>query len=96
MSSDLEMSKFILSTDLLNFEQRFNKMSDVALVKDAKVEGFDIVMNINTEGYTSTKYKAIITFKGHAGEYETNYYVVNKYEKGEWKIGLYEKKPDDF
>lgn len=96
MNSDLEMSKFILSTDLLNFEHRLNKMSDVTLVKNGDTEDFGIVVNINTEGYTLTKYKAIITFKGHAGERETNYYAVNEYEKGEWKIQIYEKKPENF
>lgn len=96
IEDDLEMSKFILSTDLVDFKKRLSKFSSVQLIEKDKEKDFDITMSIVTEGYTSDKYKAVVTFKGKAGENDVKYYIYDKYNKGEWDIQILKEKPEDF
>lgn len=96
LSSDVEAVKFQLSTDLMYFEDRLKKTKNTSLIKDNNVEGYDKIMKVATEGYTGTKYKAIVTFEGKGNEKPTTYYINNIYEQGSWKINITQEKPEGF
>jgi hypothetical protein len=96
ISSDIEMAKFQLSTNLMYFDERLRKIENAEILNKTKEDTYDVVMKITTEGYTSTKYKAIITFKGKANEKPDVYYINNVYEQGNWKISIGTEKPKDF
>ncbi|GAA0125549.1 hypothetical protein [Clostridium sp. ATCC 25772] len=96
LDKDLEMAKFVLSTDLLKFEKNLSKLNNVTLIGDKKEEEFDAVMSLKTEGYTSTKYKGIITFSGKAGSNDQIYYINDVYENGGWNISITKEKPENF
>lgn len=96
LSSDVEAVKFQLSTDLMYFEDRLKKTKNTSLIKDNNVEGYDKIMKVATEGYTGTKYKAIVTFEGKGNEKPATYYINNIYEQGSWKINITQEKPEGF
>ncbi|MGL4730759.1 MAG: hypothetical protein ACRCW0_04150 [Clostridium sp.] len=96
IDKDIEMAKFILSTDLIRFEKNLSKVNGTTIIKEDKQEGYDIIMSLKTEGYTSTKYKGIATFQGKAGDKETTYYIMNNYDNGEWHINITKEQPEGF
>ena len=97
LGNDIEMTKFQLSINLMYFEERLKNMENVSLVKNNNADQFDIIMKVSTQGYTSTRYKAIVTFEETKGnEKPTIYYISNTYEQGNWKINILDSKPKDF
>lgn len=96
LDKDLEMAKFILSTDVMNFENKLNKEKNVQIINDENKDKFDIIMSIHTEGYLSNRYKATITFEEEKENRKVNLYIFNTYEKGDWNFKVLTEKPDDF
>ena len=97
ISSDVEMTKFQLSLDLMYFEERLKGMPNVSLIKNNDADQYEIIMKITTQGYTSTKYKSIVSFETAKGiEKPTVFYINNVYEQGDWKINILDKKPENF
>ncbi|MBP2024028.1 ABC-type uncharacterized transport system auxiliary subunit [Clostridium punense] len=96
LKGDMEAAKYQLSTDIMYFEDRLKKISNVENVKGEDLDGYDVVMKIKTEGYTDTKYKATVTFQGNPKEKPAVYYISNVYEQGSWKINITDKKPENF
>lgn len=94
---DIMASRFQISTEIESFNKKIEKSSYGVLMDESmKSEDFDVVMNVNTEGYTSTKYKAIITMQNNKHEVPSKYYVSNVYDQGEWKINISEEMPEGF
>lgn len=90
ISGDTESAKFILSKDLEEFKTDLKKKySNFQLIED-KNGKYDIVMDINTEGYKSTLYKIKVVFGDKVQNSEKKYYVLAVYDN-EWKITV---KPD--
>jgi len=97
LAGDVEMNKFQLSIDLMYFEERLKNMENVSLVKNNNLDQYDIIMKVSTQGYISTRYKSIISFKETKGnEIPTTYYISNTYEQGNWNINILDEKPKDF
>lgn len=95
--SDNEVLKFQLSSYLEIFKSKLNNFSNVAFIdKSSEKDNFDIVLNVKTQGYTSTRYKAIMTFTNKENTKPMEYYIINKYEQGNWGINVYTEKPEGF
>ncbi|MEG1257185.1 hypothetical protein [Clostridium sp.] len=94
---DIMASRFQISTEIEDFKQKLNKSGNVVLMDTTmNDEDFDVVMNIKTQGYTSKKYKAIITIKSNDGQAPIEYYVSDVYDQGEWKVTINEDMPEGF
>lgn len=96
IKSDIETTKYQLSTDIMYFEDRLKKIQNAEIAKGDNLEGYDVVMTVKTEGYTATKYKAIVTFQGDPKAKPVTYYINNVYEQGSWKINITTEKPENF
>lgn len=97
IGSDIEVAKFQLSLDIENFKNDLKNIPNVELIEgNSKKEDYDIVLNVKTQGYTSTRYKSILTFQTKGNEKPVQYYCFNKYEQGNWNISITEEKPKGF
>ncbi|NEZ47371.1 hypothetical protein FDF74_09215 [Clostridium niameyense] len=96
LKDDVDISKFILSTDLEEFKiDLTNNFKNVSIVtKDDR--DYNIVLNIRTEGYKSTMYKAIVNIYNKNNRTEKKYYIMNEYKNGRWDIQILDKKSDNF
>ncbi len=97
IGSDIDVAKFQLSLDIEDFKDSLKNIPNVELIEDnSKKEDYDIVVNVKTQGYTSTRYKSIITFETKGNEKPVQYYCFNKYEQGVWNISITKEKPEGF
>lgn len=100
IEDDLDVAKFILSTDLFDFEKTLKEdYKNISLLKDDKDEDNPTVMKIKTEGYKSMVYKSSVIFKNNNEDDEKKYYVWSKYDKNNkvWNIEVFENsKPEGF
>ncbi|MEG2919171.1 MAG: hypothetical protein RR851_14710 [Clostridium sp.] len=97
INSDIMSLRFQISMEMEAFKRKLDKVNNVVFMDDTmKAEDFDVVMSVNTQGYTSKRYKAIIEIKGGVGEKPIKYYVNNAYDDGEWDIQISEEMPDGF
>ncbi|MFR1710339.1 MAG: hypothetical protein ACLSV2_15750 [Clostridium sp.] len=95
--SDTMAERFQISTEIEEFKKKLNKLDSVSFMDSSESrEDFDVVMRIKTEGYTSTKYKGIVTFEKTENASTVNYYISNIYEQGDWKFNISDKKPEGF
>ncbi len=95
--SDNMAARFQISTEIEEFKKKLNKINSATFMDDSvSRDDFNVVMNIKTEGYTSNKYKGIVTFEKTENTSTVNYYISNTYNKGEWKFDISEEKPEKF
>jgi hypothetical protein len=88
---DVDVAKFILSTDLEEFKRTLaSKLSNSELMIQPKGEQdqkeYDIVMNVKTVGYKTFLYKSEITFWDKQNKSEKKYYITMTYKStdGRW------------
>jgi MFS superfamily sulfate permease-like transporter len=85
---DVEVAKFILSTDLEDFKTKLEPKGRNAVIADKDKE-YDVKMTVKTYGYKSTTFKAIITFWNKMEMSEKKYYVSDTYSNGEWIMDVF-------
>ena len=85
---DVQVAKFILSTDLEDFKAKLDPKGRNAVIADKDKE-YDVKMSVKTYGYKSDTFKAIIVFWNKAEMSEKKYYVSNQYLKGEWIMDVF-------
>lgn len=96
IKDDVEIAKFILSTDLEEFKADLkDNFSNVELVNDINAHK-DIDVNVDTEGYKSTMYKAVIKVNNNKKRTEKKYYIVDEYKNNSWNIKIYNEQPNNF
>ena len=89
--------RFQISTEIEGFKKKLGKINSVSFMDDSvSRDDFNVVMSIKTEGYTSEKYKGIVTFEKTENASTVNYYINNVRKEGEWKFNISEDKPEDF
>ena len=95
---DVDVAKFILSTDLEDFKSELSsKTNNTQLMNNAAEKGnYDSIISVQTQGFKSTLYKAIITFTDKSNNNEKKVYVLDKYEKGQWNMNISETKQSGF
>lgn len=97
LEDDVEVAKFILSTDLEDFNAELqDKVKNIKLIEKDR-ENYNIVASVKTTGYRSTLYKGIITFLNKKDNTEKKYYIIDEYKDGNWNISITpDKKPEKF
>lgn len=96
LSEDIDVAKFILSTDLEDFKSKLkDKYANASLVEgdDSK---YNVLMTVKTQGYKRLLYKSIITFYDRTEKSETKYYIKSEYVNRSWDTKVYNSKPDGF
>ncbi|MFD3158478.1 hypothetical protein ACFIJ5_16755 [Haloimpatiens sp. FM7330] len=94
INNDVEMNKFLLSSDLEDFKSDIKSKNIKAELLEGDNKDFQVIMKITTEGYKSNLYKGIVKFLNNNNKSEKVYYIWNKYEDGNWKFNIFEdKKP---
>jgi len=89
--------RFQISTEIEEFKKKLSKINSVSFMDDSvNRDDFNVVMSIKTEGYTSEKYKGIVTFEKTENASTVNYYIMNNREDGEWKFDISEEKQKEF
>lgn len=97
ISSDTMALRFQISTEIEGFKKKLSKINSVSFMDDSvNRDDFNVVMSIKTEGYTSEKYKGIVTFEKTENASTVNYYIMNNREDGEWKFDISEEKQKEF
>lgn len=94
LNDDVEVGKFILSTDLEDFKGKLaSKQKNAELVvKDKK---YDVNMTVKTQGYKSTLYKAIVTFWDKENMSEKKYYIISENKDIGWITEILTEKDKD-
>jgi hypothetical protein len=96
LNDDVDSAKFILSTDLEDFNNDLSsKFKNITLANKDK-ENYDVWATVKTQGYKSNLYKATITFWDKNEKSEKKYYIFDKYDTGRWNIRVSQNKPKDF
>ena len=94
LNNDINGAKYILSTELEDFKTDLNKRGIELVNKD---KNYDIVFNVETEGYREISYKSIIDVKNYTNSTDKKYYIVAKYISTSWDIMITpDKMPSDF
>jgi hypothetical protein len=93
---DIDIAKYILSTDLEDFKKSLKAVMNNAELVDGNKEDFDVLVTVKTYGYKSDIYKAIIHVESKKEKTEKRYWIMNRHENGEWSINPYDKRPDNF
>jgi hypothetical protein len=103
LNEDIDVAKFILSTDLEDFRSKLgDKVPNADIVQENKE--YDIVCTVKTQGYRSYYekgdyryvYKAIVTFWDKGERTEKKYYILDDYLDTGWDIKISEEKPEKF
>ncbi|NMM61606.1 hypothetical protein HBE96_02630 [Clostridium sp. P21] len=96
LKSDVDCAKFILSTDLQDFNSNLSSKFKTVKVADKDKDNYDIWLTIKTEGYKSTMYKATVTLWDKEAKTEKKYYIDDNYKTGSWDLNITNTKPDKF
>lgn len=89
--------KFQLSTEIEEFKEGLSKAKAAKLIHVSKdISDSNVIMKVETTGFTTKKYKAIVTFENKEDNTTKEYYINNKYNEGQWNINVKEEKPEDF
>lgn len=94
--NDSEMSRFQISTDLEEFKKILSKDNISYINSEEENSNVEIVTTVKTKGFTSKKYKAIVTFDNKAEGTSVDYYINCIYSDGQWTMNATETKPEDF
>lgn len=94
---DKMVLKFQLTTEIETFKDDIKKVNNASYVNSKDdLEDYDILMNVHTVGYTSDKYKAIVSFKIKGDTNPDQYYINNEYKNGEWVYSVALEEPEGF
>lgn len=96
LSDDIDIAKYILSTDLEDFKLQLHEVMGNAELVSSNREDFDVLVTVKTYGYKSDVYKAIVYVQNKNDKSEQKYWIMNKHENGEWNINIYNEKPPTF
>lgn len=88
ISEDLDVAKYIFSTDLENFKQSLKANISNAELVDKNRDDFDILVTVKTQGYKSDKYRSVLTVYNKKEKSEQKYYTGCRHENGEWDINV--------
>jgi hypothetical protein len=88
ISEDIDVAKYVFSTDLENFKEELKtRLNNVDLVNKNR-DDFDILVTVKTQGYKSDKYRSVITVYNKKEKSEKKYYTGCKHENGDWEINV--------
>lgn len=100
---DVEIAKFILSTDLENFKRNLQERAPDAEMISTPKEGntpknYDSVMTVRTVGYKTFLYKCEITFLDKQKNSEKKYFITitDPAKDGRWSTKVETKRPIDW
>lgn len=96
LKDDVDSAKFILSTDLEDFNNDLSSKFKNVSVANKDKENYDTWLTIKTEGYKSTMYKATIVLLDKSSKIEKKYYINDTYKTGGWDFKITDSKPDKF
>ncbi len=96
LKDDVDSAKFILSTDLEDFNNDLSSKFKNVTVANKDKENYDIWLTIKTEGYKSTMYKATVVIWDKNAKTEKKYYIDDNYKTGGWDLKITDTKPDKF
>lgn len=96
LSEDIDVAKYMLSTDLEEFKANLKQVMGNAEMMGKDKEAYDARVTVKTYGYKSEIYKSIITVYNKNDKSETKYYVMDRYENGEWNLQVSNTKPETF
>ncbi len=98
--NDVDVAKFILSTDLEEFKSSLaSRVSNAQLMiqpkGDQPQKEYDVVMSVKTVGYKTFLYKSEITFWDKQNKVEKKYYILMNYKTndGRWSTKVETEKP---
>lgn len=94
--NDTEISRFQVSTDIEEFKNMLSKEETTYINSEEENADIKIVATVKTKGFTSKKYKAIVTFENKADGTLSEYYINSVYSDGQWIINALDTKPEDF
>ncbi|MDR5586488.1 MULTISPECIES: hypothetical protein [Clostridium] len=98
ISGDIDCLKYILSTDLKQFEKNIDKViPNAKLVKNNSNE-FDTIIKVKNRGYNSTIFKTMITVDNKKDKVFNTYYISAEYNFRNWDIDIGEvnKMPNEW
>lgn len=94
--SDVECTKYMLSTDIEDFKKNASGMvNNIGVIKGDK-DKYDIIITVSNQGYTSKTFKTSITIENKTDHSYMPYYVTGNYDLNSWEITLNTKKPSDW
>ena len=99
INDDVDIAKFILSTDIEDFKNELaDKAPNAELIAQGTNANYDVIMNVETEGYKSTQYKSSAVFSNNIDKSEKKYYMWYKVVNSKWQYNLYTDatKPSNF
>lgn len=98
ISGDVDCLKYMFSVDLKKFGKDLDKIIPNAKLVENNTEEFDTVVTVKNKGYSSKKFRTIITVDNKKDKIYENYYVVGNYEYKNWDIyiGNPGEKPDEW
>jgi hypothetical protein len=88
ISEDIDVAKYIFSTDLENFKENLKAILSNAELVNKNRDDFDILVTVKTQGYKSDKYRSAITVHNNKEKSEQKYYTGCRHENGEWDINV--------
>lgn len=97
INDDISIQKFLLSTELEDFKQGLKEISnELDLYESQEIKDFDVIAHVKTEGYSYSKFKAIITIENTLDNTESKYYVFNNHKNLNWIFQISLDKPEGF
>lgn len=94
--NDSEISRFQISTDIESFKKTLSKDGVKYISGKDEDPEVEIVAKVRTKGFTSKKYKAIVTFENKTDGTSVEYYINCSYSGGQWTMKATDTKPEDF
>ncbi|MBN1053832.1 MULTISPECIES: hypothetical protein [Clostridium] len=98
ISGDIDCLKYILSTDLQQFEKNITKVIPNAEIIKNNSSEFDTIIKVKNRGYNSTIFKTMITIDNKKDKVFNTYYISAEYNFRNWDIDMGEvnKMPNEW
>ncbi|MDU2665747.1 MAG: hypothetical protein E7C45_12420, partial [Clostridium perfringens] len=90
---DRDCTKYMLSSDIEDFEKDVKKVVPNASIMNHNRDDFDIIVTVRNYGYTSTMFRTVITIENRLTHSEKKFYVDGVY-KNSWDINVYDSWKD--
>ena len=90
---DRDCTKYMLSSDIENFEKKVKQIVPNASIMNHNRDDFDIIVTVRNYGYTSTMFRTIVTVENKETHSEKIFYVDGVY-KNSWDINVYDNWQD--
>ncbi|AOR22303.1 hypothetical protein [Clostridium taeniosporum] len=88
ISGDIDCLKYILSTDLQEFEKDITKIIPNAQVIKNNSNEFDTIIKVKNRGYNSTIFKTMVTVDNKKNKVFNTYYILAEYNFRNWDIDM--------